>query len=98
MCRSIKTLYNFAPPATDEEVRAAALQFVRKLSGMRQPSAANQAVFDASVDAITALSVALLAGLETHQPPKDRDAEAAKARSKWVAREERQRARILAGE
>ncbi len=70
MCRSIKTLYNFDPPATQEEIRAAALQYVRKISGFRKPSRANQAAFDAAVEAITAASAALLASLETSAPPR----------------------------
>lgn len=86
MCRSIKTLFNFDPPATLEEIEAASLQFVRKLSGMRQPSQANQAVFDAAVAEVTEAAVRLLEGLETKAAPKDRDEEAAKARKRWEAR------------
>jgi len=95
MCRSIKTLYNFAPPATEQEVHAAALQFVRKVSGMRKPSAANTEAFDAAVADIEARTLRLLAELETSQPPKDREAEAAKARAKWQARDARNRERLL---
>ena len=86
MCRSIKTLFNFDPPATPEEIEAASLQFVRKLSGMRQPSQANQAVFDAAVAEVTEAATRLLEGLETKAAPKDRDEEAAKARKRWEAR------------
>src|SRR5258706_603527 len=80
MCRSIKTLHNFAPPATDEEIRAAALQFVRKLSGFNKPSQVNMAAFVTAVSEITAVSTKLLQSLETNAPPRDREAEAAKAR------------------
>lgn len=86
MCRSIKTLYNFAPPATDDEVRAAALQYVRKVSGFRQPSKANEAAFAAAVEEITAATRTLLATLETSAPPKDREAEAARARARSARR------------
>ncbi|HBP23162.1 MAG TPA: DUF2277 domain-containing protein [Planctomycetes bacterium] len=86
MCRSIKTLFNFDPPATPEEIEAASLQFVRKLSGMRQPSQANEAVFAAAVAEVTDAATRLLEGLETKAAPKDRDEEAAKARERWEAR------------
>ena len=86
MCRSIKTLYNFQPPATDEEVRAAALQFVRKLSGFNKPSQANMAAFVNAVSEITAVSSKLLQSLETNAPPRDREEEAAKARLRAVQR------------
>lgn len=86
MCRSIKTLYNFAPPATDDEVRAAALQYVRKVSGFRQPSKANEAAFAAAVEEIAATTRTLLATLETSAPPKDREAEAARARARSARR------------
>lgn len=86
MCRSIKPLYNFEPPATEDEVRAAALQYVRKISGYGKPSQANAAAFDAAVDAITAISRELLASLETSAPPKDRAAEATKARARSAQR------------
>jgi hypothetical protein len=79
MCRSIRTLYNFEPPATDEEVRAAALQYVRKISGFRAPSRANAAAFDAAVEAVAAASLELLDALETTAPAKDRAVEAARA-------------------
>jgi len=82
MCRNIKTLYNFEPPVTAEETRAAALQFVRKISGFNAPSKANEAAFLAAVEAITAVSANLLSSLETNAPPKDREAEAAKRRAR----------------
>ena len=86
MCRSIKTLHNFAPPATDEEIRAAALQFVRKLSGFNKPSQANLAAFVTAVSEITKVSTTLLQSLETNAPPRDREAEAAKARLRAAQR------------
>ena len=82
MCRNIRTLYNFEPPATDDEVQAAALQYVRKISGFNKPSQANAEAFDSAVDAVAAASRELLAALETNAPPKDREAEAAKARAR----------------
>src|SRR5689334_18857927 len=86
MCRSIKPLNNFAPPATDDEVRAAALQYVRKISGTTKPAGVNTAAFDAAVEAVTAASRALLEGLVTSAPPKNREVEAAKARARAAAR------------
>lgn len=86
MCRNIKTLYNFDPPVTDEEISAAALQFVRKITGFRQPSQANEAAFYAAVDAVAAVSKNLLASLETHAPPRDRALEAARARARAARR------------
>jgi len=86
MCRSIKTLHNFEPPVTAEEIRAAALQFVRKLSGFHKPSKANEAAFERAVDEIAASAGTLLAALETHAPPRDRDEEAAKARARAAVR------------
>jgi hypothetical protein len=86
MCRNIKTLYNFEPPATDEEVRAAALQYVRKVSGFAKPSKANEAAFDAAVERVAAVSRDLLAALETNAPPRDRDEEAAKAHARAALR------------
>jgi len=80
MCRNIRTLYNFSPTATDEEVRAASLQFVRKISGFNKPSQSNQAAFDRAVDEVARAARKLLDGLTTTAPPKDREAEAAKAR------------------
>ena len=82
MCRNIKVLFNFDPPASDEEIRASAVQFVRKLSGSTKPSRANEEVFDRAVDAIAGISRELLQSLVTNAPPKDREAEAAKARAK----------------
>jgi hypothetical protein len=82
MCRNIKTLFNFEPPVTDEEIRAASLQFVRKVSGFNKPSKANEAAFLAAVDEIAAVSQKLLNSLETNAPPKNREAEAAKARAR----------------
>jgi hypothetical protein len=87
MCRSIHTLYNFEPAATDDEVRAAALQYVRKLSGFHTPSRANAEAFDRAVDAVAEASRRLLADLVTSAPPKDREAEAAKARARRVQRQ-----------
>jgi len=86
MCRSIKTLFNFEPPVTDEEIRAASLQFVRKLSGFTKPSKANEAAFVAAIDEIAAVSRTLLGALETSAPPRTREAEAAKARARAAQR------------
>ena len=86
MCRNIKTLHNFAPPATEQEVRDAALQFVRKLSGSSRPSRANAAAFDRAVDEVAEAARRLLAGLVTAAPPRDRAVEAAKARARDLAR------------
>ncbi len=86
MCRNIKQLFNFAPPVTDEEVRAASLQFVRKISGFNKPSKANEAAFLAAVEEIAAVSTKLLGTLETTAPPKNREAEAAKARERLTYR------------
>jgi hypothetical protein len=86
MCRNIKTLYNFEPPVTDDEIHAAALQFVRKVSGFNKPSKANEAAFMAAVDAIAAISRDLLTSLETSAPPKDRAAEATKAQARAARR------------
>lgn len=82
MCRNIRTLFNFAPPATDEEIRAAALQYVRKVSGTRQPSGKNTDVFDTAVVEIARITRALVDSLETTAPPKNREIEAAKAKAK----------------
>jgi hypothetical protein len=82
MCRNIKTLANFEPPASDDEVRASALQFVRKLSGTARPSRANQAAFDLAVDEVTAAARRLIDSLETHAPARDRDEELRKARER----------------
>jgi hypothetical protein len=86
MCRNIKTLFNFDPPATDEEVRAAALQFVRKISGFNAPSKANQAAFDAAVEEVFQVGRRLLDSLETQAPPRDRETEAEKARARNAER------------
>ena len=86
MSRNIRTLFNFAPPATDDEVRAAAVQFVRKLSGYTHPSKVNEAAFGQAVDEITDASRRLLSALETTSPPRDRDVEAEKARARSKAR------------
>ncbi len=86
MCRNIKTLHNFAPPATHEEVRASALQFVRKLSGFTKPSKANEAAFARAVDTVTRAAHELLDALVTTAPPRDRAVEAAKARARSAAR------------
>jgi len=89
MCRNIKTLFNFDPPVTEEETRAAALQFVRKITGFNKPSKANEALFLAAVDDITAISIKLLGSLQTNAPPKNREEEAAKAKARSVERFER---------
>ncbi len=86
MCRNIRTLFNFSPSATDEEVRAASLQFVRKVSGFNKPSLANQAAFDRAIDEVARAAGKLLDALITTAPPKDRDAEAAKARVRAAQR------------
>ena len=86
MCRNIKTLYNFDPPVTDDEIRAAALQFVRKISGGAKPSAANEAAFNRAVDEITQASAALLSSLVTTASPRNREIEAAKARARSARR------------
>ena len=82
MCRNIKTLFNFEPPATDEEIRASSIQFVRKLSGSTKPSKANEAAFDAAVDDITRVTKTLLDKLVTDAPARDRELEAEKARAR----------------
>ena len=82
MCRSIKTLFNFEPPASDDEIRAAARQFVRKLSGFAHPSRANAAAFETAVDEVAYAARRLMASLSTQQPPRDRDIEAARARER----------------
>jgi hypothetical protein len=86
MCRNIRTLFNFDPPATEEEIRAAALQYVRKISGFDRPSKANEAAFKAAVDEIARVSGQLLATLESNAAPKDREVEAAKARERSAQR------------
>jgi hypothetical protein len=86
MCRNIKTLHNFKPPATEEEIRASALQFVRKLSGFTRPSKANQAIFDRAVDEVTKAARDLLAALVTTAPPRDREIETSKAKARAADR------------
>jgi hypothetical protein len=86
MCRNIRPLFNFAPPASDDEVRAASLQFVRKISGFTKPSSQNQAAFDHAVDEVARAAQALLAALTTTASPKDREIEAAKARARGLKR------------
>ncbi len=86
MCRNIKTLFNFEPPATNDEVRAASLQFVRKLSGFTKPSRANEEVFERAVDEVSQIAEALLAELVTNAAPRDREVEAAKARARAAER------------
>jgi hypothetical protein len=86
MCRNIRTLYNFDPPATEEEIRAASLQYVRKISGFNKPSRVNEEAFTQAVDAVAAASAELLGHLQTTALPKDREVEAAKARSRAAQR------------
>ncbi len=92
MCRNIRPLFNFAPPATDEECRAAALQFVRKVSGSRKPSKANEATFDEAVEAIARVTRELVDRLVTTAPPKTREERAAQAKARWEKRAARIRA------
>jgi hypothetical protein len=86
MCRNIKTLFNFDPPVTEDEVRAASLQFVRKITGFNKPSKSNEAIFSAAVDEVAAISNRLLRSLETNAPPKNREEEAAKAKARAAGR------------
>jgi len=86
MCRNIKTLFNFEPPVTNDEIRAASLQFVRKISGFTKPSKANEAAFLVAIDEVTDASARLLRSLETTAPPKNRDEEVAKAKARAAAR------------
>ena len=86
MCRNIRTLFNFEPPASEDEIHASALQFVRKLSGFAKPSKANEAAFDRAVDEVTAAARKLIFALETHAPPRSREVEAMKARERSKAR------------
>jgi hypothetical protein len=86
MCRNIRTLYNFDPPATTEEVRASATQYVRKISGFNKPSQANAEAFERAIDAVAEVSMRLLSELVTNAPPKDREVEAAKARARAAER------------
>ena len=87
MCRNIHTLYNFEPAATDDEVRAAALQYVRKISGFTKPSRANVEAFERAVDEVAAASARLLDELVTSAPPRDREVEAARKRARWLERQ-----------
>jgi hypothetical protein len=89
MCRNIKNLFNFDPPVTDEEIRAASLQFVRKISGFNKPSRSNESSFLAAVDEVAGISTRLLRSLETNAPPKNREEEAAKAKARGVLRQAR---------
>jgi hypothetical protein len=86
MCRNIKTLHNFTPPATEDEIRASSLQFVRKLSGFTRPSKANEEVFNCAVDDVTRIAQQLLGSLVTNAPPRDRESEALKARERSTRR------------
>jgi hypothetical protein len=86
MCKNIKTLFNFDPPVTDEEIRAASLQFIRKISGFNKPSKANEAAFLGAIDEVAGISTRLLRSLETTAPPKNREEEAAKARARAAVR------------
>lgn len=86
MCRNIRTLHNFAPPATEDEIRASSLQFVRKLSGFTKPSKTNEEAFNRAVDGVTAVAHELLRSLVTNAPPRDRDVEAVKARARSAKR------------
>jgi hypothetical protein len=86
MCRNIKMLFNFDPPMTDEEIRAASLQYVRKISGFNKPSKANEAAFLAAIDEVASISNRLLCSLETNAPPKSREEEAAKAKARGAER------------
>ena len=86
MCRNIRTLHNFEPPATEDEIRASALQYVRKISGFSKPSQANTEAFEQAVDEVAAVSARLLGELVTNAPPKDREVEAAKAKARSAAR------------
>jgi hypothetical protein len=86
MCRNIKTLFNFDPPVTEDEVRAASLQFVRKITGFNKPSKANEAAFAAAIEDVAAISGRLLRSLETNAPPKNREEEAAKAKARAAER------------
>jgi hypothetical protein len=86
MCRNIKMLFNFDPPVTDEEVRAASLQYVRKISGCNKPSKANEEAFQTAIEEVTSASIRLLRSLETNAPPRNREEEAAKAKARGAAR------------
>jgi hypothetical protein len=94
MCRNIKTLHNFKPPATEEEIRASSVQFVRKLSGFSKPSKANEAVFNRAVEQVSQAARELLESLVTNAPPRDREVEAAKARARTQERFQPQKANV----
>lgn len=98
MCRNIRLLFNFEPPATDDEIRAAALQYVRKVSGMNEPSEANRAAFERAVEAVSALTNDLVASLETRSPPRSREEEASRAKERGRKRELQLRARFSTAE
>jgi hypothetical protein len=95
MCRNIKLLHHFEPPATREEIRDSALQYVRKLSGMREPSRSNRRAFEKAVDDITGIMTRLFDSLEVNGPPRTREAEKLKAQARGLKREEQMRARLL---
>src|SRR5689334_17306198 len=97
MCRNIKLLLNFEPPATEDEIRASAIQYVRKVSGMRNPSRANREAFERAVDEVTATVTRLFEALEVHGPPRTREAEKLKAVERGRKREEQMRTRMLQG-
>jgi hypothetical protein len=92
MCRNIKTLHNFTPPASDDEIRASALQYVRKLSGMNKPSQANAETFENAVEEVTAVTKHFLSHLATHAPPRTREKEAERGRERWEKRAARMKA------
>ncbi len=96
MCRNIRTLHHFDPPATPEEIRASAIQFVRKLSGVQKPSKANEKAFDRAVEKVMKATVELFDALEVHGPPRDREEEKKKAQLRGIKREQQLRARLLA--
>ena len=96
MCRNIRTLHHFAPPATPDEIRASAIQFVRKLSGVQKPSKANERAFDRAVEKVMKATNELFESLEVHGPPRDRDEEKRKAKERGVKRDVQLRARLLA--
>ena len=96
MCRNIRTLHHFDPPATPEEIRASAIQFVRKLSGVQKPSKLNEKAFDKAVEKVMKATVELFDALEVHGPPRDRDEEKRKAHERGIKRDQQMRARLLA--
>ena len=96
MCRNIRTLHHFEPPATPDEIRASAIQFVRKLSGVQKPSKVNEKAFDRAVQKVMQATVELFEALEVHGPPRDRDEEKRKAQERGLKRDQQMRARLLA--